>query len=136
MKPAISRSRVMVIAVIALCLGGVRISVATSSTLNPESAEPPPQPQALRLNPFMPPTFIADFNRKDDAASADVSGQGLELRAVLLSDKAPMVNVNGKIIGLGEEIDGYALKSVEDDRVVFEKRDREVILEFSANGRQ
>lgn len=44
-----------------------------------------------------------------------------ELRGIIRSEDIAIANIGGKMVGLGEEIDGYRLIKVKERSVVFEK---------------
>lgn len=44
-----------------------------------------------------------------------------ELRGIIRSEDIAIANIGGKMVGLGEEIDGYRLINVKERSVVFEK---------------
>lgn len=79
----------------------------------------------LQHNPFSVPDYVSETGI---GSSSGISGNSLEVRAVLLGRHGSLANVNGTILGVGENIDGYELMSVEEGRVVFTKRGHEVVL--------
>lgn len=79
----------------------------------------------LQHNPFVVPDYVSETGA---GSSSGIAGNSLEIRAVLLGRHGSLANVNGTILGVGENIDGYELISVEEGRVVFIKRGHEVVL--------
>jgi hypothetical protein len=70
----------------------------------------------LHINPFVPPQTAA-------AGGGVKSGGGndsMELRGVVLAGPHSLANIGGKIVGIGEEINGYRLMAVNEDRVVLD----------------
>lgn len=45
----------------------------------------------------------------------------LDVKAILLSGRKSLVNVGGRIVALGEEVDGYRLVAVRESEAVFSK---------------
>ena len=86
--------------------------------------------KTLRFNPFVVPDYV---DNKRDAASSNLTESDMELRAVLVGGEGSLVNVNGIILGVGQDINGYVLKSVYDDRAVFIKREKEFVLPINKN---
>jgi hypothetical protein len=52
----------------------------------------------------------------------------LELRATMISKQHSLANLNGKIIGEGEEVEGYRLLKISEDEVVLEKDGKQVTV--------
>lgn len=55
----------------------------------------------------------------------------LELRATLISKQHSLANLNGKIIGEGEEVEGYRLMKIGEDEVVLEKDGKQVTVSLT-----
>lgn len=74
----------------------------------------------LQNNPFKRPVFNTAVSSvpTPDSLSGVV---GLDLRAILVAGRDSLVNVDGTIIRVGQEHDGYRLVSVDEDAVVFHK---------------
>lgn len=58
----------------------------------------------------------------------------LQLTATLVSTSAPLVIVEGEMLGIGEEIEGYRLISVEEGRAVFDKKGERHAFELVGSG--
>ena len=52
------------------------------------------------------------------------------LIAVMVAGNKSLVNLDGTIIGIGEEKDGYRLVKVEDHKAIFTKSKKHVVLEM------
>jgi hypothetical protein len=63
------------------------------------------------------------------AINADTS-LNPSLLAVMIAGQKSMVNLNGTIIGIGEEKDGFRLIKVEDHKAIFEKSKKRIVLEM------
>ena len=80
------------------------------------AAEPP----SLAHNPFArPPSEVAIPARP--LLRTDGTTLPLDLRATLVSSNDKLANVAGKVIRPGDEVDGYTLLQVFEDRAVFRK---------------
>ncbi len=91
------------------------------------------QSRALEHDPFVKPQRIAAQRHSVDAAKAPASevrepSWKAELRAVMIAGSASMVNVDGAVLRMGEEIKGYRLIEVHDNVAVFIKDGRRVPL--------
>lgn len=74
----------------------------------------------LQHNPFRQPKVIIEpRNTKTPANTRSEAPLELDLRAIIVSKSMPMVNLGGKIITVGEEIDGLLLVSVSPGEAVF-----------------
>ncbi len=78
----------------------------------------------LKHDPFARPTQAALQQLKPQpqnagAISAQESAWNPELKAVMLAGAKSMVNVDGQMVGIGEEIHGHKLLEVRDGEAVF-----------------
>jgi hypothetical protein len=89
----------------------------------------PFQPDRLQHDPFQKPA-IPEKKSTEPAAgnSVPVEGKTPKLIATLLAGNHSMANVNGKIIKLGETVNGYTLVRVEARRALFEKNKKRAYL--------
>jgi hypothetical protein len=83
---------------------------ALLGTLTAQASDTPP----LANNPFLRPRVA------EQTAPVEPASPPLELRAILLAGDASRVDVGGRIVGVGEALDGYRLVSVTEDGAVFE----------------
>ena len=94
--------------------------------------EEPPQQRVhpiLKQDPFLAPSF-SNKSAANTLTTATVSGDGLQLRGILMSSNNPMVNVNGEILSVGDVIDGYQLLDVTEKNAVFEKQENRITLDL------
>jgi len=78
------------------------------------AAEPP----RLAYNPFTrPPSVVTMPDRS--LVRPDGSTQALDLRATLVAMSDRLANVAGRILRPGDEVQGYTLLKVYEDRAVF-----------------
>jgi len=85
----------------------------------------------LQHDPFIRPQLSAAGHGKTGAtgtAAAEEIPWQPRLTAVLVAGKNSLVNLQGEIIGLGEEKDGYRLIEVRDQQAVFRKGKKRVVL--------
>ena len=76
-----------------------------------------------RVNPFSRPA-----DARSPAALVASAPDRLEVRGILWAGRKSLVNVNGTIIGLGEEAFGYVLADVEEESATLVKDDEAVTL--------
>lgn len=96
--------------------------IALTAVLLPVAATAEP----LRHDPFARP-----FQLGSSTASTDVNNPGSpRLIAVIVAGKKSLVNLNGTIIGIGEEKDGYRLLRVRDRKAIFKKGKKRVVLDM------
>lgn len=79
----------------------------------------------LQHDPFARPSL----NGSTSSAGASISS-GPKLIAVIVAGKKSLVNLNGTIIGIGEEKDGYRLIEVRDHKAIFEKSKKRIVLDM------
>lgn len=81
----------------------------------------------LRRNPFVHPKFETEaFVAAPGETPAPA--EPMRVSAILLADEQSLVSINGVVLGIGEEHDGYVLREVHDDSAVFAYRGRAVTL--------
>lgn len=76
--------------------------------------------------------FARPFQLGSAASAGAYHSSRPKLIAVIVAGKKSLVNLNGTIIGIGEQKDGYRLISVGDRKAIFEKRKKLVVLEMSS----
>lgn len=88
--------------------------------------------RAIQHNPFTKP----DFSQRHEPAGVEeqtaVPQALLNLRAVLYSVTTPLVNINGRILAVGEEIDGFLLQEVIEGGAILSKDDVQIMLSMTA----
>ena len=85
-------------------------------------AEPPP----LRNNPFARPP--APLIREATRPEGESSSTPLIVIATMVSSSATLANIEGQVMRPGQEINGYLLKRVYEDRAVFERDGNELTV--------
>jgi hypothetical protein len=84
----------------------------------------------LQTNPFI--SHVAEAAAPDTAGStaSERTGDRLRLRGTVQAGSQSLANIDGVILGIGQEIDGYTLISVEERHVILERNGarREIII--------
>jgi hypothetical protein len=86
----------------------------------------------LRHNPFRQPDLSMPTSKTPDVkaeAEPEAKAPDPVLRATLSLGRASLADVDGDIIGIGEEVNGYRLLAVNEGSAVFSKDGKR--LEFS-----
>ncbi len=96
--------------------------VALLACANLVVAEPPP----LSNNPFSRPP--APLIRETARPEGDVSNTPLIVIATMVSSTGAFANIEGQVMRPGEEINGYLLKRVFENRAVFERDGNELTV--------
>ena len=87
-----------------------------------------PAPAARRAaapGPFLPPPEFRAIMQSAGGARTAVGARPV-IRGILVADGESLVNLNGQIIGVGEEANGYRLIEVGDEQAIFQ-HDGEII---------
>ena len=87
---------------------------------------------SLKKNPFKRPVFVSDKNKTSFATTSSL-GDELDLRAAMFAGKNSLVNIGGNIVRIGEEINGYRLMSVLEDKVIFSKNNSLFTISLKKN---
>ncbi len=82
----------------------------------------------LQSNPFARPFLEKSKEVRPMLEPEPSSLKDLELRATMVAKGDSFANVGGLILGIGEEIEGYRLVSVENEKAVFSKGDEFITL--------
>lgn len=81
-----------------------------------------PEPASnLHFDPFQRPVLLAPPSATDTSQPQVAPEWAPQLRAVMVAGSASMVNVDGSLVGLGEEVEGHRLVEVTERRAVFER---------------
>ena len=106
---------------ISTCLVIVLALLAPATTA---LASEPPQ---IRNNPFArPPSEVRAEAR--ETVLPDGSTRELDLRVTMVGSRGGLANVSGRVMRPGDEINGYTLLKVLEDRAVFEREGRRLTL--------
>lgn len=84
--------------------------------------------RAVQHNPFIKPDLGGSGEQPDVQDKREEPQKILRLRAVLYSSTAPLVNINGKILTVGEHIEGFQIQEVGEDSAILSKDDVQIML--------
>ncbi len=82
----------------------------------------------LRHNPFARAFDLS--NSRGISAVANAISADMVLKAVLYDDVNPLVNIDGHIVGIGEQYGAYELREVTRDAAVFYKDGRAILVQL------
>ncbi len=83
---------------------------------------------ALHRNPFEKPRLEQRTGSAGPPEGAALVAPAWELRATLTAGRSSLADVDGVIIRLGDEIDGYRLLSVSEGSAVFDRNGSKLVL--------
>jgi len=86
------------------------------------------EPPALKHNPFARPSTEGFSESGNDASGRRQSSEEFDLVATMVSKSSRLANVNGRIVRPGEEVAGFLLLRVLEDRAVFLKNRKQVTI--------
>ncbi len=112
---------------LATCAGLLIYGVVAAGELLTEQA-------GIDHNPFERPRELRAHAVGNEAPTLMAKG-ALELRGVLIAGSGSQANINGRIMALGEVLDGYRLVSVSTEEVQL-RRDGEKIVLRLRRGRE
>ena len=87
-------------------------------------------PVAAAAEPLRHDPFARPFQLGSSPSADGNTSQHPKLIAVIVAGKKSLVNLNGTIIGIGEEKDGYRLIKVRDRKAIFKKGKKRVVLDM------
>ncbi len=87
--------------------------------------------RAIKHNPFTKPDFSQRSEQAEVEEQTAVPQALLHLRAVLYSSTTPLVNINGRILAEGDEIDGFLLQEVIEDGAILSKDEVQIMLSMT-----
>jgi hypothetical protein len=85
----------------------------------------------LKHDPFARPLLSASLPNNSATANAQAEVEtpwNPQLIAVMVSGKSSLVNLDGVILKIGEEKDGYRFVQAKDHEVVFKKGNKRIVL--------
>jgi hypothetical protein len=91
---------------------------------------PADEAPVLRNNPFERPVFPAQPTDVQGPAVVRVPDLPPVLGGTLVSSRAPMAILDGKLLAVGGEHAGYRLVAVEEGAAVFERQGEEIRLQI------
>ncbi len=102
-----------------IILGGLLAGMAVA-----RAAEPP----SLEHNPFSRPPSERTVPETRSPRSEDDGQVGLVLTATMVAGDDRLANVDGRVMRPGDEVEGYELLQVFEDRAVFDRNGRRLTV--------
>ena len=102
----------------------VTLSIALLAAPDAMAEEPP----ALEHNPFSRPPSERLAVALGPSGPVDDGIVEIDLRATMASGSSTLANVDGRVIRPGDEVDGYLLLEVLEDRAVFQRGEKRLTV--------
>jgi hypothetical protein len=87
------------------------------------------EPPELSHNPFSRPHLDELLDTNATSGDRDGSGLAVDLKATMVSGRHQLANIAGRILRPGDELGGYRLEEVYEDRARF-SRDGKILTVF------
>jgi hypothetical protein len=85
--------------------------------------------ERLAHNPFSrPPSSVVVSSNPENPGRNRAPEQAVDLRATMVVGERGLANVDGRILRPGDEVDGYRLERVYEDRAVFSRSGKPIIV--------
>ncbi len=81
-------------------------------------------PPVLRNNPFSRPPSDFVIEDRVSATPIEVAGEVPEVQATMIGSVNRLANVDGRILQVGDEINGYSIVEIHEQYAVFEREGR------------
>lgn len=104
-----------------------RVALMSLACIGAGHAAVAAEPEPLLNNPFSRPPSVTTNAPTTDAAQGPYR-QVLDLRATMVGRVRRIVDVGGRILHPGDEIDGYTLIEVGEDRALFVRGDKRITV--------
>jgi hypothetical protein len=111
----------------------IRASICLGLVLTAIFGLPQALADALKHDPFARPllsTSLSGGNVPLNASAEDEVSWDPQLIAVMVAGKNSIVNLDGVILKIGEEIDGFRLVEVRDRKAIFRKGSKRIVVEM------
>ncbi len=109
---------------VGLLTRGILTGLASVLSVVASAAEPPP----ISHNPFSRPPSIAIVDARSPSQRQDDLPGAMDLRATLVASNDRLANVAGEILRPGDDVQGYTLLYVYEDRAIFEQQGRQFVI--------
>mgnify|MGYP001557425081 FL=1 len=86
----------------------------------------------LQINPFVRPVLEAVTHDSDRKMASKTADEGMRLRGTMLAGSNSVANIDGTIIGIGQQVNGYTLVSVEQRHVLLYRNGTQMILSIDS----
>lgn len=85
-------------------------------------------PAELRHNPFARPAWETVADERGPIPVGPATPVSMDLRATMVSRQDSLANVSGKVVAVGDSVQGYELVEVLEDHAVFERQGQRIIV--------
>ena len=86
------------------------------------------EPQRLQHNPFSRPPSERTIAESDVGPDTASGAPAFDLRATMVAANDRLANIGGRILRPGDDVHGYSLLQVFEDRAVFEREGKELTV--------
>ena len=86
------------------------------------------EPRGIQHNPFARPSF--DYTGVADVAAFDstAASSAIELRVTMVTGNSGLAYVGDRVLRPGDDVDGFTLASVYEDRAVFTRANQSITV--------
>ena len=82
----------------------------------------------LQINPFVRPVLEAVMSDSDRKSASKAPADAMRLRGTMLAGSNSVANIDGTIIGIGQQLNGYTLVSVQQRHAVLDRNGTQMKL--------
>ena len=86
------------------------------------------EPRQLRHNPFSRPPSERTIVERGAGLDNGTGAPAIDLRATMVSTNDKLANIGGRILRPGDDVQGYSLLQVFEDRAVFVREGKELTI--------
>jgi hypothetical protein len=107
----------------ALLAGMLLQAICTASVANPVT---------LKTNPFMRPTLDDSASYNTNTTANTASAGSMRLRGIMLANNNSLADIDGKIINIGQQVNGYTLIAVKQRHIVLDRNGIQITLSIDS----
>jgi hypothetical protein len=82
----------------------------------------------LQINPFLQPVLEAVTSGSSNNVATRTPADSMQLRGTMLAGSNSVANIDGTIIGIGQQLNGYTLVSVQQRHIVLDRNGTQMTL--------
>jgi len=86
----------------------------------------------LQINPFLRPALEAVLPDSEKTTADTEPGGNMQLRGTMLAGSNSLANIDGSIIGIGQQVYGYTLISVQQRHVMLDRNGTQMMLSIDS----
>ena len=86
------------------------------------------EPQELRHNPFTRPSSERTIAEPDIGLNTSAGPFAIDLRATMVATNDKLANIGGRILRPGDDVQGYSLLQVFEDRAIFIREGKQLTI--------